>query len=124
MRRSAGAAATAAPNRRARAPRPSPPRSRKKSAHTPPGRPTRLRRPRVRVGPLKLTGFNPLATQRGDGLRAPRRSARLDPGLALNEAAGAIAEPEEEDLQAMRNAALGSGITRPTARASPSQPAI
>src|SRR6202453_1690461 len=88
------------------------------------GRPKRLLQPGVRVGPVKLIGFDPLATQRGHGLRAPRRSDRLDPGLALNEAAGAIAEAEEEDPQAVRNAAFGSGITRPTDRASSSQLAM
>ena len=57
----------------------------------------RLFKSRVRLGAVELIGLNALATQRAHGFGRPRRSARLDPGLAMNEAPGAIAEPEEED---------------------------
>ena len=58
----------------------------------------RLLQARLRLRAVELIGFDALATQRGDALRGPRGSARLDPGLALNEAPGAIAEAEEEDF--------------------------
>ena len=60
----------------------------------------RLLEARLRLCAVELIGLDALAPQRGDGFGRPRRSARLDPGLALNEPPGAIAEPEEENSHA------------------------
>ena len=58
----------------------------------------RLLQPRLGLRAVEPIGLDALATQRGDASRGPRGSARLDPGLALNEPPGAIAEAEEEDF--------------------------
>ena len=63
----------------------------------------RLVEPGLRLGAVELIGLDALATQRGDALRRPRRSARLDPGLALNEPPGAIAEAERRRLSSVHS---------------------
>ena len=52
------------------------------------GLPERLLEPRLRLDAVEAIGLDALATQRGDGFSGPGRSARLDPGLALERAAG------------------------------------
>ena len=67
--------------------------------------------PRLGLGAVECIGLDALAAQRGDALGGPRRSARLDPGLTLNEPPGAIADAEEEHPHRPRRRCPGD---RPT----------
>src|SRR5690349_11657589 len=54
--------------------------------------------PRLGIDAVEAIGLDPGPTQSAYGFGRALRPARLDPGLALNEPPGAIAEAEEEDL--------------------------